>query len=219
MSLNINGGTEKVWWDIEAAQPNMGTISFWIRTTQAVTNVVPLSYWSATSRNGWGFILTNTGQTGFIAYASSAQRLNLSSTTAVNTGADFHICARYGRFSGNGCQLFINGSLENNAAASGSWASAGQHFFLQAGDQVDTFWPSFIGEIWDVAHWANTATVLSDDEVVALSKGISPLLIRPSELLSYSPLITNAKDLKGNVINSQTTTTYTPHGRRLGPGQ
>lgn len=217
MALNITGGTDHAWWTIVPAQANMGTVSFWMRSTQTTANTAPLSYWGATSRNGWGFILNNTAnKIAFIGYGSSAQRINILSTTNINDGNPHHILACYGRFSGNSCQLWVDGVLEANANSSGSWSSAGGSFFVQAGDQVDAFWGTYVGDIWDVAHWANTSVVLDNSEIASLAQGYSPTLIRPAELQLYAPLVRDAHCLKGNALNSITGTAAADHGKRTG---
>lgn len=220
MARQYNGGTESLHWTISVAQPQVGSISFKIKTTQTVVNVVPLSYWSGTSRNGWGFVLNGggAGHIAFLGYTGTTQRLNVGVLAGLHDGNDHTVTVCYGRGAGNVCQVYIDGALAASGAATAAWGSGATHFWLQTGDQVDAFWPTFIGEIWDIAFWNHAGAVLSADDAAALSKGISPRLIRPSELIFYAPLVRSSHDLKGNVVNTETALTVSPHGKRLGPG-
>jgi len=66
------------------------------------------------------------------------------------------------------------------------------------------------GAVADVGVW-NVA--LTADEVAALAKGVSPLLIRPSALVHYAPLVREVIDLKGRVPSAGTSTATDDHPR------
>jgi len=63
---------------------------------------------------------------------------------------------------------------------------------------------SFNGDIAECALWNHASTVLTQEEIDALASGVSPLLIRPAELVFYAPLLTggvgNEADIVGGLI-------------------
>jgi hypothetical protein len=214
MALNINGGTDHAYWTIPGTPAPTGTIAYFLRTTQTTANTAPLAYWGATSRSGWGFLLNSTAnKVRFLGYAAAANAVDITSTTSVNDGNPHHVAVRYNRANGGTCQLLIDGTQEATANASQLWTSPSTDFFIQAGDTIDTFWPTYIGDLWEIAHW--TAN-LTDDEISALSKGYPPQLIRPGSLQFYAPLVRDTKDLKGNVLNAISGTSAAVHGKMIG---
>jgi hypothetical protein len=66
--------------------------------------------------------------------------------------------------------------------------------------------------IAEVAIW-NIA--LSSDDINALSKGFSPQLVRPQNLVLYVPLIRNVGDLRNSLALTTTGTTVADHPRIL----
>ncbi len=80
----------------------------------------------------------------------------------------------------------LNGDIANegNSTASRSPTTPNRTAIGRLGDGTPSSY--FSGRIAEVAVWD---VGLSDDEVVALSKGISPLLIRPGNLISYRPIL------------------------------
>ena len=73
----------------------------------------------------------------------------------------------------------------------------------------------FDGEIAEVGLW-NIA--LTDAEILLLSKGFSPLFVRPQNLVCYWPLIRNANDIVGGYnMTAYNTPTITPHPKIIRP--
>ena len=68
----------------------------------------------------------------------------------------------------------------------------------------------FNGHIAEVAVWD---VALTDEEITALSKGISPLLIRPDNLVSYVPLVRDEDEdiITGNTFTANGTPTIETH--------
>lgn len=217
MAFNFAGGTDHAWWVIAPAPASIGTLAFWMKTTQTTSNALPFSYWGATSRNGWGMILNSggAGKINFQGYGVTANRISLVSTTSVNDGNPHHVAVTYGRNNTNGCALYVDGNLEASGSSSGDWNSAGTNFFMQAGEPVDTFWPSYVGDLWDMAHW-DGSPVLDSAEIAALAKGFPPHLVRPAFLEFYAPLARDVRCLKGNALNALSGTTVSAHGRSVG---
>jgi hypothetical protein len=77
-----------------------------------------------------------------------------------------------------------------------------------ANGTIGLYWPGRLAEqaIWNVA--------LTDDEIVALSKGFKPSRIRPQALVFYVPAIRNIQDVLNAVtITNNGTATVTEHPR------
>lgn len=216
MARNINGGTDHIWWTIPPVPNAVGTIAFWMRSTQTLANAIPLSYWGPTSRNGLAFLFNGVAnKISAQCYPNtSSSTISITSSTSVNNGSQHHIAFSYDRASGGACTLYVDGVQEASANSSGAWTTASSGFNIQAGDQFDTFWPTYVGDIWGIGHWN---AQMSADEIAALAKGFPSKLIKPASLIFDAPLISDAHDIRGgNVVNALIGTTVVPHGRSVG---
>ena len=116
------------------------------------------------------------------AVAASTSESAAVTTAAYTVGAWNHALALFNSTTDR--WAYLNGgnsaqSTTSRSPAAMSHISVGAQYFTSAG----TF---FDGKIADAAIWNATLDV---DEIAALAKGISPLLIRPSLLMAYWPLI------------------------------
>lgn len=69
----------------------------------------------------------------------------------------------------------------------------------------------FSGLVAEVGVWA---AAISADEILSLSRGISPHLVRPQSLVFYAPLIRNLTDARaGRTITNNGSATVTDHPR------
>lgn len=214
MARNINGGTDHIYYTIPGIPVATGCFAFWMKTTQATANAVPASYISGLTRNGFIFVLNNTLNKILVqGYDPSAARVALVSTTSVNDGNPHLVVFNFNRANGGANALFIDGTSEATGNSSASWTVVSSDFFMQLGDQVDTFWPSYIGDVWEVGYWNANLTA---DEIAALAKGFSPKTIRQSALIDYWPLVRGSNGIKGIIPNDELGTTVVPHGRIMG---
>lgn len=214
MARLINGGTDYVNYGNPVAGNAVGCVSFWMNTSQATANVVPLSHWSVTSRQGWACIMNNSaGKILFQGNSGSTNIVAISTTSNVNTGTPKHIAINFNRNNGAANAIFVDGTQEATGNSSASWTTTNAYNF-RIGDTEDTFWPSFIGTMWDVAMWYGSQ--LSAEEIAALAKGYSPKLIKPENLELYAPLVRELHD----VISAKTVTSsggsVADHGRAIG---
>lgn len=203
MARSFSGGTDQQQYVIPGSPIATGTIAFRLKSTQATANACALSYWNNSSRLGWGFLLNNTANKVTLqCYPATATPVaNIASTTTVNDGNWHSVVGTYGRTVGNACTLYVDGAQENTTNASGTWTAAATDFPFQMGDNIDTFWASYIGSIAEIAHWNVT---LSADEIASLGKGYSPRLIRPASLVFYSPLVRDTTERKSGLTPSIT---------------
>lgn len=99
-----------------------------------------------------------------------------------------------GQLDGTDLKAWLNGSLETTTAASAfNLAATINAYVLGGGGEFDD------GTVAEFALWD---AVLTSDEWVALSKGISPWLIRPASLVQYWELI---RDMYASVGGPLTT--------------
>jgi hypothetical protein len=217
MARNFNGGTDSLVYQHSPTPLSQGCAAFWINTTQTTTNTSVLTYWSNTSRNGFGLLLNNTANkiTG-VGYDASAQRVNIASTTSVNSGAAFHVAFNYDRANGGANDLYINGSQEVTANSSAAWTTGVANFWVQAGDNLDAFWASYVGDMWEIGHWQGGK--LTSGEIATLAAGYAPKLIRPDLLTLYAPLVRETRPVRINTTGtiSATGTTVIDHPRIIG---
>ena len=66
----------------------------------------------------------------------------------------------------------------------------------------------FSGDICEVGIWSDQ---LSAAQFAELAKGYSPLLVKPSSLIWYRPLVRTSQDLVGNLAETVTGTTVSNH--------
>jgi hypothetical protein len=216
VSLHFAGGTDTVRYG-GSGYSSPGTIAFRMKTTQVTANVALASIWTSGSRQGLGVLLNNTaGKATAVGYAASAQQVNLTSTTSVNDGNWHHVAFNFNTTSGAGNSLYIDGVSEATGNSAGAWffANAGNSP-LVVGDNNDTFWATYVGDIAELALWLGRQLVA--DELAALSKGFSPSLIAPNVLATYMPFVRSANNLKDSFIMGPTGTSFSDHPRVIGP--
>jgi len=66
------------------------------------------------------------------------------------------------------------------------------------------------GRMAEVGVWS---AALTDDEIASLARGVSPLLVRPSALVFYAPLVRGINDFRQGAAITDTSTTVVDHPR------
>jgi hypothetical protein len=107
----------------------------------------------------------------------------------VNDGDWHHIAFNFQTALSSTSQLFIDGVLEQTAAASVAW-NIGATVQNTLGDNVDSFWANYTGEFAEVAYWKGVR--LAADQIAMLAKGLRPSRVRWPNL--YAPLVRSAKN-------------------------
>lgn len=104
-------------------------------------------------------------------------------------------------------RLYLNGNTPVTNDASNYLVNNPTNWVLGASWVSSAISPTYVGYIQDFAVWN---VVLTDDECYALSKGISPRLIRTSDLTIHVPGIRNITEAMGapDISNSATGITY-----------
>lgn len=208
MAINFAGGTDRIayqtGWNFST-----GCCSFKMKTTQTTANAVPLSIWNSGSRTGFGFILNNTLNKVLVqAYDATTVRLALVSTTSINDGNWHTIAFNWNTANGGANALFIDGVSEATGNSSAAWSivSTAAPYL---GDNVDTFWPSYVGDMAEVAVW--TTRQLDAAEMAALSKDFSPGGV--ALVAFHAPLVRSPNNRLGQTITGPTGTTVSVHPR------
>ncbi len=162
------------------------SISAWAYPDDATINLT--IYWvgDKDALTGW--------QTLFLAGAITGDPLRMQTRAGVNSNAEtsngyvlnsWNHC--FGAVSSGGLSRtsILNGDVGNKGTTVDSHNPTGYNR-TQIGRRGDATPSGYMsGRIAEVAVWD---VELTDDEAVSLSKGISPLLIRPESLVSYRPL-------------------------------
>tara|TARA_R100000700_G_scaffold38001_1_gene48801 strand:+ start:75 stop:830 length:756 start_codon:yes stop_codon:yes gene_type:complete len=99
----------------------------------------------------------------------------------------FHLVGAF--IANNDQKLYVNGTLDQTKTTTvdiSDFADS-NNFYIGTGIQSGT---NLTGRSWEggIAEVAAYSAELSTDEIAALAKGISPLLVRPSALVGYWPL-------------------------------
>ena len=107
-------------------------------------------------------------------------------------------------------RVFYNGTKSTNSTSRTPSSLNRASIGLQDNAAGNRAFSGFLAEvgIWDVA--------LDDAEMASLAAGVSPLKIRPQNLLAYLPVINGALDYKGNAFAIQGSLTSADHTRMLG---
>jgi hypothetical protein len=191
MARNFANTTDRIDYFRNAQTNTLTTesVAFWMKTTQATVNVQVWANWSGASRAGLGLILNNTSnKISAFGFDNTTQRFTVASTTSVNSGSWVHVAVTADRNNAGRNDIYINGISEANANSSAAWTTGASNYII-LGDSQDTFWPTFVGDMAEVAHWANVK--LTADEVATLAAGFSPLHVQPAALDHYAPLVNN----------------------------
>lgn len=112
----------------------------------------------------------------------AATAVNASSTTSVNTGEWHHATAVF--VSTTERYIYLDGGGKGSNTTSST--PAAQNQFRGAATPYSSASAFLKGALADLALWS---VALTDDEAASLGKGFSPLLIRPSALEIYAPLV------------------------------
>lgn len=184
------------------------TFSCWFyRATSSAQALVSLA--SSTSSDffmmyeGGGVLYASSYQSGIVRQAGTSTGLKNNSW---NHGAARYESAtsRYSFLNGNKSSQNTDSSTPNNS-----------NIFVLAAQNIAGSYSYFCGQsICEVAIWEAS---LTDDEIAILSKGFSPLLVRPQSLKLYTPLIRNLSDIRANIsLTNNNNATVIEHTRNYG---
>jgi hypothetical protein len=220
MARTFNGSTDDIAVGDVAPIDITGTaltVACWANVASLTTRSVVISKEGASGAFQYELRINQTnGTLTFVIDDGTSGFNNASSAAGVSTGTWAH-CAGVKNGTGAGAiAAFLNGtkasatsnqSIQNTASP--LWLGSGRSSAGAVANVLN-------GDLAEVAIW-NAG--LDDDEITALSKGASPLLIRPQSLQGYWPLKGQASpepDLRNSNGGTLTGTTAAAHPRIYG---
>lgn len=214
MARFINGGTDRISYQLPVAAGGLFTVALRFRTTVATANVQLFGHWSNGSRNGLGVLLNITaGKITIAGYDASTQRMAVLGSPTVNDGNWHSLVVSCNATNGGTNTIYVDGTSAGSTTSSAQWgAVAGTNVVL--GDSLDSFWGSYVGDIADVGFWNGLA--FSANDAATYNQGFSPVRIRPDGLELYAPLVRDHQCKMGTTLVSLTGTTVSDHPRVIG---
>lgn len=161
------------------------TVAFWGRSTSAtVTNVALSIADSAGTSNFWifGFAGATAGDP-LLWQVMAAGAFSQALTTTGYTANQWHHCCAV-EASATDRRVFIDGGSKGTNTTSRTPAGIDRVAVGRRAHSAPDLY--FGGDVAEVAIWG---VALSDDEVALLAKGVSPLTVRPGDLVFYAPLL------------------------------
>lgn len=157
------------------------TISFRIKTTTIALQVLLGFYKPSGSFEGYG-VAIGISIAGRLNYFSNVTGSWRQSSTGINNGAWRHCAIRINGTGAGAGTFYLDGTADGTfTEATCGVGGAVKRIAANADATL-----RFIGEMAEVAVYS---AALDASEITALSKGFSPILIRPASLVAYWPLI------------------------------
>lgn len=145
-----------------------------------------------------------------MAYSGASGGYAISSASpTINTWEN--VCGVYSAT--NSRKVYLNGGSTGTDTTSLT-PSGISHIYVGATSSASSIIKPFNGALADLAIWS---IALNDSEIAALNKGLSPLLIRPTSLVFYAPIIRGLNDFRGGILTNVNTATAFAHPRLILP--
>lgn len=134
-----------------------------------------------------------------------------STTAAPSTGSWQHAAGVFA--SATDRRAFLNGGNKGTNATSKTWNANLNTTLIGQRRYAGTYGQGFDGKLAECAIWD---VALTDADILALSTGIRPSLVRPESLIFYVPLIREVLDFRGGLSLTATgSPTVADHCRRI----
>lgn len=212
MALDFNGSTQYLRRTSTPITGQPITLCAWYRYDTAIGAEAELAVLGITDADAAQEMTIEIGNTGGTDYAIAMINAGgtvgfaVSSTPpTINTWQ--HLLGTYSSTSRR--DVYLNGSNVGNDTTSAT-PSGISDIMIGAISSSSSIIKYFNGAIAEAAAWS---VVLSAAEITSLSKGISPLKIRPQSLECYVPMIREVVDLMGGIFTNTNTAVAFPHPR------
>lgn len=205
MARNFNGTTNR----INGVFPSVAlplTLAAWARRTVAGAShsLIGLNVASGSPNSRYDISIQATNVPRALHQNNATVGIAQGGSVGASTWS--HICGVF--TSTTSRSIFTNGgskttnttsvpTFTNDTAVIGAVIGSGSYAEFFNGDIAE-------GAIWNIA--------LTDDEVLSLARGFSPLLIHPQNLIFYTSLARDVLDIKGTALTT-TGTTVSDHTR------
>ena len=177
------------------------TLSIWVRTDNLV-EMKALAKWSdSPAQFSYLISILADGTAQFATFTGGTDLV--AGTTDLDDGEWHHIV---GTYDGSDIRIYVDGVEENSTGASGSIDTSTVPLRLGAGSGDAGSENPFDGELGHCAIWD---VALTDQEILSLANGISPLRIRRDNLVYYCPINgqSSEPDVVGGASGTVTGTT------------
>lgn len=216
MGLTFNGGGN-IRYSSLGYEPAMGSVAFWMRSTQTDGNGSMYSHNTTdASRGGFMFLFNNGGNGKVAVYQkqdNGAESVVLRSTAALNDGLWHHVAARWTKGDQQPVELWVDGVKDGQALTVG-FTRVASNADVVVGRAVDGFWAPFKGDMAELVEIVDRW--FTDDEIVAMAKGIIPPIALsglPFRPYLYVPMNEDGRSLFRATYYTQGGFTKGPHPR------
>lgn len=127
---------------------------------------------------------------------------------AVTVGQEVALVVACPLTGSGGCRLYQDGFQAGSTTSAGWTGSSQNRMEIGAAMSAGTRNAFFDGILLEAAVWND---VLTQPEAYAYFRKQSPMLIRPSALKHYVPLVNNIQDLKGSFWSNPNNAVQVPH--------
>ena len=218
MAADFNGTSSIIQTTAHGLTAYPVTFACWIQAENMTATRSPLSMGNTTTGSNGFSIEVSTSGTVTVRVLSGGLNSSATSTATVGTGGTSwnHVC---GVFASDTLRtVYVDGANSVGNTASRAFPTTAMNRTCIGARFNAGVGLNFDGRVAEVAIW-NAA--LNADEVRSLGVGYaSPRFVRPSDLVSYTPLIrgvtANAQDLVSGVTFTGSGVVVADHVRRLG---
>ncbi len=206
MARTFNGTTDILEQAVAPITDYPCTFSCWFKKTALLTAITMVTVQQAVGTARILNYVNTAGET--LALCTTTGNVSAQASKGTFTaGTWFHSVIKCANNSSR--YAYLNGVA--GAQDTANIPVSGLDVF-KVGDNIAADGTSFDGPLAEVGVW-NVA--LTDDEILALSKGFSPRLIRPSALKAHVRLIRELNNLQSGLMTA-TGTTVSDHPRIIG---
>lgn len=192
------------------------TLSIWAYPDLAATTMIAIGVGGGASGSGmYRLGIANTNR--ILAQRQSddgSATSTASGVTATAINQWQHLAARFTISGGTTVEPFYNGGADGFSNVIVGTTSSGRTSIGETPGNLGAGSRAWSGHLCDAAMWD---AALTQAEMTMLSKGYSPLLVRPSSLKFYAPLIRDLQDVRGGITLTPTGTSVVAHTRILFP--
>lgn len=223
MARDFDGTSDKIYYD-DVPQVGNGSIVAWINAgvlpsagqRDVILTFAQASEGEPTSTHDKTIFVDPSGITKVRIYDGASKIA--ANTTAISAGTWAHVGMT---IDGSNIRAWMNGTNEGTTAAGSSYTGYSDPLFALCRDvdalgDGETDRERFDGSIAEVGVWSE---VLTAAEMLALARGMSPQLIRPSALEVYLPLVRNTENRVRYDVGTVTGTTVVAHPRVINPSR
>ena len=178
MALDLDGTNDALTASSSVVNLDKGTFVIRVAPDWQINGSTTPRYFFDTDTARHAFYTVNTTAVDMQMYNDG--RYTNFETGDISTGV-FHLFAFVYNKTGNIQKLYIDGIEATGSGAAGTWGSNSLGTNLHIGQRISGT-ERMDGDVAEIAIYSD---VLTDADILSMSKGFSPLLIRPDILTSY----------------------------------